>query len=497
MKFWRLMATPWQALSAVTRASMAALYSILAIILGHALSFAPLAGSNWVATTFKLTVLNLVVWVLLLPNNLVLARDARLLRVPGVERDAWQSLWLYAGFSIALPGLLLGFACGHVFQVSVALFLGAAIGMAYACINTNLVVVVIFGMLIYSHASRQLDLDGLGDPDFLLWAAPTSVVLWLLVWRSWHVNVRNLVCANNSHAPLVLKVRRNLRKSAGVGANESTEIRLLRQRAFWLRPRPNVQSCGPNHPQRSIRLALGGSFMPNTRIGYLLQFAFLAGAILVMVAMMLAPWFSYDVTLGWRQILEVVDTPYLIWFLGFSAGTLAFAQLLRLWQMWQAPNAGLALLALLPGLGATKPVKRTVLRAIVGPAVGAQAVLLMIVLGCAAGLHLSASSEAMIALSLLGAIGFVVSLTLVIVGGRMLPTWSTMILGVFGCILFNISLLTSSMSNPVTIKLGPTNLLFALVFAWLIFAIALVWVGMRGWHGLQLRPHVFLPTVSP
>ncbi len=494
MKFWYLLGLPWQALSTRARLWLVVFYTLLGF--GLLLGFSFANATSWISKTNFLLMANLSIWVPLLPNTLVLARDAHLLRLPSVEREAWQSLWLFAALTIAMPAILLGISGGHVLAIALTLLLGAGVGMAYACTSIYLALLIVFGAILNDHLFKLLGLPDLSQPGFALWAAPTTALSWLLVWRSWRNNVRHNIAATSPRAPMVMKLRSHAWKSYGSGAHENAETTILRQRSDWQQLRPNLNACGPVNPQRCIRLALGGWFMPQTAIGRLRQSALIIAPSLVFVAFMLVRSLGNHPNGSWAKILQSGGLIALIWFGGFGATMLTFVYMGRLWRAWHSPNAGLALLALLPGLGANERSRHNLSRAIIAPVVGAQSLLLVVVLACAISLKLSVTSDLMIALSQLGAIGFAVAFAFAIVGGRMLPTWAIMSLSIFGCMLINISLFTPTLSDPGAIPLGPTNMLSLLEFAWAVLALALIWIGVRGWCGLQARPHAFLPTGS-
>lgn len=494
MKLWYLPGLPWSAVSNRVRAWLVVLYVFFAVVLVLALIFAKLGGSNWAETTTKLAILNLSIWLLLLPNTLVLARDARLLRLPSIERDVRHSLWLYATLSIALPALLLGAFGGHTLAIALTLVLGAGLGMAYACTSGYIAMLIVFFLLAGGNFSKYLGLPDSTQPGYFVWAAPTAALLWLLVWRGWRNAVRDRVALASPHAPIVLKLSGNAWKAYGSNSHESVESRLLRQRPNWSQLKPNLSVCGPTHPQRSIRMALGGWFMPQMASSHLRQCLLFLVPGLMFVGFKLVQFLDKHPDKNWANGLTYGGLITVVWFGGFGAAILAFAQLSRVWRIWHVPNSSLALVALLPGLDASSRAKQAVLRAVIVPVVAIQIGLLFVLLICAVAMHLGGQSEWMIALSQLGAIGFVIAFALAIVGGRLLPMWAMVALGIFGCILINISLFTPSLTKPGTIQLGPTNLLELLLFAWVVLAMVLIWVGVRGWRGLQSRAHAFLPS---
>ncbi|HET8940846.1 MAG TPA: hypothetical protein VFN13_02550 [Rudaea sp.] len=494
MKFVYLLGLPWSAVSSRVRAWLVVLYLFFAVVLELALIFAKPGGSIFTGTTTKLAILNLSIWLLLLPNTLVLAHDARQLRLPSIERDVRHSLWLYATLSIALPAVLFGAFSGHTLTIALNLILGAGLGMAYACTSGYIAMLIVFFLLAGSNFSEYLGLPDSTQPGYFVWAAPTAALLWLLVWRGWRNAVRDRVAPSSARAPIVLKLSSNAWKGYGSDSHESVESRLLRQRPDWHQLTPNLSGCGPTHPQRSIRLALGGWFMPQKASSLLRQCLLFLVPGLLFVAFMLVQFLNKRPDENWVNGVTYGGLITVIWFGGFGAAMLAFAQLSRVWRIWHVPNSSLALVALLPGLDAGSRAKPAVLRAVIVPVVAIQIGLLFVLLICAVAVHLDGQSEWMIALSQVGAMGFVIAFALAIVGGRLLPTWAMVALGIFGCILINISLFTPSLSKPGTIQLGPTNLLELLLFAWVVLALGLIWIGMRGWRGLQARAHAFLPS---
>src|SRR6185312_13379806 len=146
----------------------------------------------------------------------------------------------------------------------------------------------------------------------------------------------------------------------------------------WLQPVADLRDCGPGHPVRSLRIALGGLLMPLTMTAHLRQFAFvIVPSLLFVVLMTLQGVHRHGVAAlltAWHDGGLIM----LIWFGAFGSMMLAFFCIGQVWQLWQKPNAELPLLALLPGLDGSAQVKRDLLHAILLQPMRVLALLLLV-----------------------------------------------------------------------------------------------------------------------
>jgi hypothetical protein len=482
---------------------MALLLAILTILGAVAVGVYSHKSTRWVGPAVIIGAGEAFLWAFVMSSTLLLAIDARQLRLPEVQRNAVASLLLYGLLGVALPTAVLSlFGGGHPGATAALITLLCVGGLAFALLPRYLGSLMCFMPATLNALPASLVLPGPNSPDFAEWALlPTSALLLMIV-LSW----RHLLHAANPYEsgwtqPMVMQFRFASRRAGwnawtGFGGSiygaDSTQQ--IRRRPNWLQPRADLRHCGPGHPVSSLRTALGGLFMPLTMMARLRQFAFVVVPSLLFVVLMTLQGVHRHGAAALLTVWHDGGLIMLIWFGAFGSMMLAFISIGQLWQLWRKPNAELPLLALLPGLGDRSQVKRDLLHAALLPPVRVQALLLVALLAIIASLHLGAETALFVLLGQLGGIGFVAAFALAIIGGRPLRSWATGLLAMLGCILLNISLFVPTLSDPGQIKLGGSTLLEWLVVGWIALTIALLWLGRRGWRGLQERPHPFLPN---
>ena len=187
---------------------------------------------------------------------------------------------------------------------------------------------------------------------------------------------------------------------------------------------------------------------------------------------------------------------FVTWFGTFFCLMFAILTTGYLERSWRRVNAELPLLALLPGLKGAGTLRRNLLLATLLPPLRSQSVLLVLLMVAAINLPGGGVTELFIALAPLGSAGMVVAVTLCILGGQPLSYWVTAgLMVVTGILIFiNDSTVLALMNTGEHPWDAGDIVLFALGMAWLLLAAALLWLGHRGWRGLQQRPHPFLPN---
>lgn len=476
----KLFLLPWWGAPTLTRGLIGGLLAILMLIFIVVAAIGRLgAREMYGAWCF----IDLLAWALLMPNALVLARDARALRLPALERDAVLSLIVYAVALIVVPGLLIPPPASLTsVQTLLSFALFAAVPLAYMCLPGYLAAFIIVGWLILNQLSPNLAAVA-NMMNFTVWAAPMLLVLLLAIAWSWRRTVRGAIAAASHSAPMVLK----LRMSAWKGSDKA-DIAQVRQRPDWLRAQPDLRRCGPEFPQQSLRVVLGGLFLPQRWTSRLRTWLWaVLWSSLFVAFMMLQAWSRHPQT-GWLWRAGLFAT--LAWGIGFGASMVALISVLRLGRVWQNVTGELPLLALLPGLGA----RGDLLRAMLTPPLYTQLPLLALSLICALSLHLHPAALAFVLLTQVGAIAFVVVFVLLIAGGKLPNKWLVSVLGCAGFVLVSVSLFVPTLSDASTIRLPAGNLADWLIAGWLALGAILFCLGLRGWRGLVQRPHPFLPN---
>jgi hypothetical protein len=489
VKFWRLLTLPAYALSAPARFVWLALgvlivaFGVFGSLLTHddTLHWMLHAAHVWAA-------LNAFLWVFL-ANTVLLARDARALPLPTLQRDALISLGLYAALGIALPTLLLTWAGGHLLAVAIILLFGAGLGAAFALLPTYLAVFALFADRIPVALSPWLPLPL--QPGFNAWAGPLVVLLWLaLAWRI-HGLMRGKHSLQAPHGPMLMAFwRSNLGWGSGATANR-WRPRTTWQGPTWARPTVDLRGCGPGHAECSLRMALGGWWMPQTWRSRAWQCVLLLAGLMVGALFLLVQTAAdqRDHTAGLATGLGGAGS--VVFFGTLVSALLTIATVRLLYRRWGKANAELPLLAVLPGLGGASAVKHALLRASLLPALGVQLALVLLLLIPAGSMHPGAAGEAVLLLGPLGSSGLMCAFALMVFGADLMRGWDMALATGAGYVWIGLSAGIVGLSAGSAVAVSDTALL-VLAIGWSVFFVALLWLGRRGWRALQRQPHPFL-----
>lgn len=201
-------------------------------------------------------------------------------------------------------------------------------------------------------------------------------------------------------------------------------------------------------------------------------------------------WQALGRTYAQSQIMLLV----LSMLAGFASASMAFNCVIELSQRWRKPNAELQLLALLPGLrSGSADVNRGLLHAILLPPLRIQLGLLVVLLALAVGLHAQTSTQLYVLASQLSAAVAVVAYTLLIIGGQEAGRWANLGIGLLWGVLLMLPLFVPGRDSHLG-NLAMTSLTVLFDAGWVLLVAVLLWLGRRGWRGLQQRPHPFLPN---
>ena len=499
MKLWRLLTLPWYGWQSGTRLVVATflaallLICILVVLLTypHGADWTAAAAASWVrGCAHGFVLLDAVLWALLLPNNLLLTHAARHLRMPRVQHESRLSLVVYALLSIGLPAALLGLAGGPGVVIAAELLLGAGLGMAYAVLPRYLSFFLFFAPQFHDMLWHWLALPTDTQPGFLLPSALLAVVLWsIAAWR-WRRLSRDEAALDGVHAPMLWVFRLAIwRRGGNLGPGIADAGRRLRQLPDWLRPKVDLRGIGPGHAVRSLRVALGNSFMPLTVASRARQLFVLLLVFCIVAALLVLQTSGYGSGAG-DHVPPFAGVNTLLWAAPFVGAMMAWGVERTLRLRWSRWNAELPLLALLPGLDSPARVKRDLLRASLLPVLSLQGLLLLTSILLAAWWRLADGSDLLLLLiGQLAGMGLSLALALAVFGGTSLHGIDSTALRVAGGIWFTVLVfsavaLGSAVPGHVTASL--------LAIGWVTFAIGLLWLGQRGWYALQRRPHPFL-----
>jgi len=485
MNAYRILLAPWIATPRSTRwllvaaSTLLVVTAVLVAILGH-------PAHPWLLGAIVLGLGNGLWWALVMPNGLLLVLAARRLVLPGITRDVVLGMLLYAILWIAVP-MLLHLPSGHVLAFAVVQILVAAAAMLYMLLPAYLG--ILFCLLPV--LQRVVALPAIEDPRFVFrGGALALVLLLLLVWR-WHQLLHGEIHATRWRTPTLINLRRNFRREQG---DPLTDIAALRNRPAWLTARVDLRGVGARAPVKSLRVALGGAYLPQTMAGRLYRL------IPAVLALLVAALFLFVITMG---DVDPSQLPHYLfsrdgfpiegWMFAVLSLVVPMATIELLLLRWGRVNAELPLLALLPGLSGGGDIKRVLLRTAVQRPAAWLVLLLLLGWLLAAGLGFGwPVALAMLAVAL-GCLAYLCAMLLGIFGGTPLSGFGR---GLLMAVLFVLLSLTvvlpvlwQDWSAPAVARTHA-----ALGVSWLALASFLLWFGHRGWSGLRRRPHPFMPN---
>ena len=495
-----LLSAPWRA-NLPGKAWLGLALLVLAVLGATAVGIFVHKPDRWLGCVIVVGFFLSFMWAGVMSNMVLLAIDARQLRLPALERGLIAVLWLYGLACVAVSTLLLGSFFGHFGTIAILMALFCAGGLSFALLPRFILVPFFLWPMALGALPFRFDLPDPTMAGFVRLGAPVLIVLALLAQWCWHRLVHGL----NPYAvgwtrPMVLSFRHGGKTAswspwvgvAGYARGGGDSARQMQCRPDWMQARAVLGNCGPARPVSGLRIALGGVFMPQTVLSGLRRIALIALPCLLYVALMELDHDRHHPVETWQSFWHDGAMLALIIVGAFGGMTLAMVSLTQLQQRWTRVSAELPLLALLPGLG--RDVKRNLLDASLSPPLRQQTLLLVSLLALALSLHVGVQTALFVLLGQLGAAGFVVTFTLLIFGGCLPGRWPIAGVAVLDCVLICISLFAPSVSDPAAIMLGPLSLRTVLLAGWLVLALILFKLGRRGWRGLQQRPHPFLPS---
>lgn len=430
-------------------------------------------------------------WAFFVSGLLLLAIDARKLRLPGLQREIHASLGLYAVLSVA-PATALAAAFGtDVATVCALLALCSLAGLAFVLLPRPIAMLMGFVPALHAGLKRVLDIPAPGEPDFVPWASTAIAVLLLACILRWRHLLRAHESAEGFSGAVVLQFRRNS-GWGGWSSERFDSLQRVRRRPDWLQPRADLKGVGPDAPSAALRVALGHWYTPRSVAGHLHAAAPVALSLLCAVGAMVLIGLSNGHRHGVLKLLEIGSIAAIGWLGVFGTLTITLVTTQLVQARWRKPNTELPLMALLPGLGGTSQARRALLLAILRRPLGTQAVLLVAMLAVGLGLHLPALGMASIAVSQLGSAAVLAACVPAVLGGRPLPTWGLVLGGIALFVLVSLGSflpLTATGDHPWE---GAQRAIGIVLALWLAFGVLLAWIGHRGWPALIRRPHPFL-----
>lgn len=448
----------------------------------------PRAPDGWLGGTAVLAFW-LALMGLQLSSTLLPALEARQLCLPRLQRAAVCSLLLNAALLFVLTATPLALLSGHPAPVIEILLMGLAAGVAYGLWPPHWMLPVWLGFpLLQSFAPsshwRQISPQ---DPHLLeVCLVVVTVAVTVSAWN-WRRVLRTAPDVLKwGTRPLVLNFHLSRPAWFAARSGPDPQTRAARQVPEWLVPQAAVGDAGPQEMSRTLRVALGGWYLPMTWRSRLRRLS-----VAVVTFALATVWLlTLGLHAGWHWSaarpligLACVFGPGL----AMMAGTMARAQ--HLVQRWRRPSGELAVLPLLPGLG-TGPQQRTRLLRLLGRQMRNWDVPLLVL--------------ALLAARWLGAPGGVLGLLLLVLGlapwteqaviystlgRRPVPTGVYWLLLVFGAATYigglNVVALMMTRSPPRAVVL-PLLAACALCYL-LVLALA-----VRGEYALRRQAHPYL-----
>ncbi|MGH8190567.1 MAG: hypothetical protein ACREP2_03890 [Rhodanobacteraceae bacterium] len=427
-------------------------------------------------------------------NTLNLVHDAHVLRLPQIKRDADACLIVYALLSIVAPAVVLGAIFGHSLTLAALFWLAAAAALAArlmpAIWTIGLMIPAFMAYLLASTGRIHVPLPG--EPGFLAWTIPLAVLLAAIAILRWRL-LQRVDASNLSHwgLPGVLNTRQtHLNRLSGdtffstmaVGRGRHARKSAARQ----------LHNIGPDHPVRSIRLALHRQMQPSDafEVGKrALSPQQIFAIVLVSVALLTLLAQRY-----FTRATIVQFTPMILMVSGIvmaAYGTLFWRPIDA---RWRSHHQDRALLALLPELGAPVEVRRRLLRACVQPVV--EWALRVALIAAVIFLLLRVPAILFLYVVLMAGGGTLMAAALIanMLGGKPFAHSVAHIFYLTGIVLAALTAFWGiqgfdSSAPMLRIPLIPAAVCFALWMLWWLFLAILAW---RGWRLLALRAHPFL-----
>jgi hypothetical protein len=433
---------------------------------------------------FWLAFMGFLLGTLLLP-----AVEARHLRLPRLERAAALSLGLNGLLVLALTAAPLAFLSGHPLPMIELSLVALAAGLVYALLPVLWMAPACLCIPLLQSLAEAWHWRFISplDPRFLdvcasfvAFAACVSTWSWRRVLRSpdrqlgWGVR------------PIVSSFRTSAQAwpFPATGSGVDPMVLAVRRTPRWLERQAELRDAGPRDLVRGVRVLLGGPYLPVTRrtlLRGLCTGAALAG---FLAAVYLPIWARH----GWRWS----DARSLLAFavIFASAMVLLAGSLLRsmhLAQRWSRPAGELAVMPLLPRLGAMREQTSRLLR-VVFTRMRTWHIPLILVPLAIEWLSWHDPVRTLILLAVLGmAPAAEVTLVYCTLGHSRIRPWAVWILAVVGLVSFIVGLNVTVQLHgvpPGWPQLGPLGAC-ALCYA------VLGTLAGRGWRALQRQPHPY------
>jgi hypothetical protein len=415
-------------------------------------------------------------WAFVAARALLVQRDARSLRVPGVDQTVVANLLLQYALSVLVPAAALALAGKADFQHGAA-FLSCIVALSLVFqllpryVGAFLAILPASMHMLHAHGV----IPGLSEPGFVVFGWTfAAVTMAIVVWR-WVVALDTHADCTSWATPLVLQAPRKVGLGATLnnwdslmgapGGNGLTRLALL-------------DDVGPRSAVRALRVWLGGAFVPVSAQARFGQIAIVLMPMLVVVAVSLI---GPNSAAGWAVFVV---------FVGGALFTLMIMSVApaRLQRLYADASGELSLLALLPGIDAASA-KRTLLAAALGlplKALGFFYAFVVVITTLSGG---DLATLLAVSLCALAALAFGSVLSLSIAAARPVPKAGMLLICSLGPILlFATPIAMAIREHGHALDLASKGLLAG----WFTLYAVLAWLLVRGYGAYMRRPHAFL-----
>lgn len=420
-----------------------------------------------------------------LASLLLVARDGRRLGLPGVVRNCAWSLCIYAFAIVAAPAVLIAVTGGDV--APAVLFPALAIAVCLAYMLLPVVVAVWFGFVpaIYIGLRNLFHVPSPFDPGFQHWAWLVLAILVAVDVVRWRQFLRDDVDESSTWGKTMLSQMRGSRCKGGWW---SIDQRWVWQRSGSKPTAVDFREVDPAKPAKAIEVALGGWYVPQTLASRLASLARVLVPALLFIPLMMFANISREHSL--HKVWTVMGITGALWIGLFGGMMLALLTGTVLQRRWKH-HAGMALLALLPGIDGGHAAPHIVRATFTKPAV-AFAVLWLCMLAPAVVLHSGPMALLLCTLTMAGMAAVMVAAVLMVMASTPMGTPTMVILGFVVLVMISSSSILGIVTPLAKLGTWAVQMQWIAVLIWLALIAWAAWRSIKAWRTLLQRPHPFL-----
>lgn len=412
------------------------------------------------------------------------ARDARRLCLPGIVHNSAYSICVYALAIVAAPTVVVAASGGNI--ATAILFPALAIAACLAWLLLPLVVAGWFGIVpaLYIGLHNLHLVPSPFDPRFQHWAWLALAILVVIDVLRWRQFLRADGNEDGIWSPTMLSQMRG---------NMFGKWALIDQRWAWRRSgsKPTAvdfREVHPAKPVKAIEVSLGGWYVPQTLASRLGTAARVILPALLFIPLMLLINVGHEHS--WRKAWQIIGVSGGLWVGLFGGMMLAFMTWALLQRRWKH-HAGMALLALLPGIEGGHAAPHVVRAMFTKPAV-AFAVLWLCMLIPALVLHSGPMALLLASLLMAGMAAIMVTAVLTAVAGRPPGTFATAAVGVVVLVMVCATSILSIITPLAKLGAWAPQAQWLAVLVWLALIAWAAWRSRKAWRALRQRPQPFL-----